>query len=63
VTWNLTIPANATGRLPLGEEQAQTFQLDGQPLTRSSRVHALNADRGVEYELPAGTYQFEVAMP
>ena len=60
-TWNLTIPANATGRL--GEERSQTFQLDGQPLRLSSRIHALHADGGVEYELPAGSYQFEVAVP
>jgi alpha-L-rhamnosidase len=62
VKWNLTIPPNATGHLP--QEQAQTFRLDGQPLTQSTRVHALpNSDDGVEYELPSGSYQFEVAAP
>jgi alpha-L-rhamnosidase len=62
VKWNLTIPPNATGRLP--QQQAQTIRLDGQPLTRSTRAHALpNGDDGVEYELPAGSYQFEAAVP
>jgi alpha-L-rhamnosidase len=61
-TWNLSIPPNATGQL--SRQQAQTFKLDGQPLTQSTRLHAL-PDRGdgVEYELPAGSYQFEVAVP
>jgi alpha-L-rhamnosidase len=61
-SWNLTIPPNTTGRLP--QQQAQTFRLDGQPLTQSTRAHALpKGDDGMEYELPAGSYQFEVAMP
>jgi alpha-L-rhamnosidase len=62
VKWNLTIPPNATGRLP--QQQAQTIRLDGHPLTQSTRAHALpNGDDGVEYELPAGSYQFEAAVP
>jgi alpha-L-rhamnosidase len=63
-TWNLTIPANATGRLPLGREQARSFKLDGQVLSQSSRVRALPNDSSVlEYEISAGSYQFEVALP
>jgi alpha-L-rhamnosidase len=62
--WKLTIPANATGRLPLGGAQAQAFQLDGQSLSKSSRVHAVSKDSNdLEYELPAGSYQFEIALP
>jgi len=62
--WNLTIPANATGHLPLGQEQAQSFTLDGQVLSQSRKVHALpKSGSGVEYELPAGSYQFEIALP
>jgi alpha-L-rhamnosidase len=62
VKWNLTIPPNATGRLP--QQQAQTFRLEGQPLTQSTRAHALpNGDYGVEYELPAGSYEFEASVP
>ncbi len=63
VTWDVTIPPNSTGHLPLSEEQAQEFKLKGQPLSQTS-LHALpNSGPGVEYEIPAGTYQFEVAMP
>jgi alpha-L-rhamnosidase len=62
VTWKLKIPANATGRL--SQQLGQSFKLDGQPLTQSKRVHALpNSVEGVEYELPSGSYQFEVAIP
>jgi alpha-L-rhamnosidase len=63
VAWDLTIPANSTGRLPLSEEQAQKFKLKGQPLSQTSLRALPNSDPGVEYELPAGTYHFEVAMP
>jgi alpha-L-rhamnosidase len=64
VVWKLTIPANATGRLPLGGERAQSFELDGQLLSKSSRVHALAKDNNnLEYEIPAGSYQFEITLP
>jgi alpha-L-rhamnosidase len=64
VTWELTIPANATGRLPIGPEQAQTFKLAGQLLSQSGKVRALPKDGdAVEYEIPAGTYRFEIALP
>jgi alpha-L-rhamnosidase len=64
VIWNLTIPANATGRLPLAGERAQSFKLEGQDLSKSSRVHAVARDtNALEYEIPAGSYQFEIALP
>src|SRR5579863_3328646 len=63
-TWNLIIPANSTGHLPLSSEQAQTYIIDGQPLAQSRKIHALPAtSSGVEYELPAGNYQFEIKLP
>jgi alpha-L-rhamnosidase len=62
--WHLTIPANATGRLPLGKAQAESFQLDGQALSKSSRIHAANKENNdLEFEIPAGSYQFEIALP
>jgi len=62
VTWNLKIPPNATGHL--SQQQAQTFKLDGQPLTQSTRVRGLpDSGDGVGYELSSGSYQFEVALP
>jgi len=63
-TWNLTIPANATGHLPLGQEKAPSYKLDGQVLSESRRVRALTKDgNAFEYQLSAGSYQFEVALP
>jgi alpha-L-rhamnosidase len=62
-TWNLTIPANANGNLPLSAEQEKSFRLDGQPLSQSKKIHGSSAGGGVVYEIPAGTYQFEVALP
>jgi alpha-L-rhamnosidase len=63
-TWKLTIPANAKGRLPLPQEKAESYKLDGQILTESHRVQALaNTGNGLEYELPSGNYQFEVVLP
>ena len=62
-TWNLTIPANATGHLPLDEAQAQAFTLDAQPLAKSDKIRALLRDSSkVEYELPAGSYSFEIKL-
>jgi|HubBroStandDraft_6_1064221.scaffolds.fasta_scaffold13784_2 alpha-L-rhamnosidase len=62
--WKLTIPANTTGRLPLGKAQAESFQLDGQALSKSSRIHAANNESSdLEFEIPAGSYQFEIALP
>jgi alpha-L-rhamnosidase len=62
-TWDLTIPPNASGHLPLSQEQLQKFKWNGQLLTQS-KLRALQANgEGIEYEIPAGTYQFEVAMP
>jgi alpha-L-rhamnosidase len=63
-TWSLTIPANATGRLPVGMGQLRSVKLDGAQLSENHRVRALpNSGDGVEYELPAGSYEFEVALP
>ena len=64
IIWNLTIPANSTGRLPLTEVQTLTLQLDGQLLSKSKRVRALpkNNDE-FEYEIPAGHYRIEGALP
>jgi alpha-L-rhamnosidase len=62
--WNLTIPANSTGRLLLSSEQAQAYVIDGQPLAQSNKIHALpDVSTGVEYEIPSGAYQFEIKLP
>lgn len=59
-TWDLTIPANAKGRLPLSTENAAAFKLDGSPLSASAKIKAIEA--GI-YELPAGEYSFKVTLP
>jgi alpha-L-rhamnosidase len=62
-TWKLTIPANASGRLPLDQEQAKRFTLEGKPLSQSNQLHSVQKDgNAMEYELPAGSYQFEVTL-
>ncbi|HKT46526.1 MAG TPA: family 78 glycoside hydrolase catalytic domain [Candidatus Acidoferrales bacterium] len=63
-TWKLIIPPNATGVLPLTDTQAKNYQLDGEGLSKSTKVHALQPEQGREvFEIPAGTYQFTVALP
>jgi alpha-L-rhamnosidase len=63
-TWNLTIPANATGHLPLTQIQAQAFTRNGHSLSGNKSIHALpGRGEGSEYELLAGSYQFEITLP
>ncbi len=62
--WNLTIPANSKGVIPLSSEKANTFILNGKPLSLSRRVGAFSANgASFEFEIPAGSYQFEVTLP
>jgi alpha-L-rhamnosidase len=61
--WNLTIPPNARGQLPISVEQIESFKVDGKPLQRSSRIRSLGKENGKQlYEVPAGTYQFTVKL-
>src|SRR5262249_15170395 len=63
VSWRVTIPANARGRLPVTPEEKQSFKLDGRPLSQSSRIRSLESDGGGElYDIPAGNYAFEVRL-
>ena len=58
----MTIPPNATGRLPLSAIQGEEFTLGGVSLEQSKRVKTAKADDGSNYyELGAGSYLFEVA--
>ncbi len=60
-TWKVTIPANATGRLPLSAIQGESFTLAGVSLEQSKRLKLLSDSDGAQsYELPAGSYVFEV---
>jgi alpha-L-rhamnosidase len=58
--WNLTIPANTTGWLPLTSDEAANYKLDGLPILKNKKVGALRGGQGTNFTLPAGTYSFEV---
>ena len=57
--WNVTIPANATGMLPMDGIRASGITLEGLPLSKSRKLHS---DDGKVYTLAAGTYQFKVDL-
>lgn len=62
VDWKVTIPPNATGRLPLGEQFAE-ITLDGKKLRDNDRIRPLGLDHGREvFEVPAGSYEFSVTI-
>jgi alpha-L-rhamnosidase len=61
VTWQLTLPPNTTGRLPLAVTQQGKFTLDGEALAKSKKLGLVSSGDGSSiYELPAGTYSFRV---
>jgi hypothetical protein len=57
VSWLVTIPPNATARLPLTAAQQGSFTLDGQALSGNKKLRQVSS---TIYELPAGTYTFKV---
>ena len=62
VIWKLTIPPNATGSLPLSSAQKAAFTLDGKSLAQNSRLHSKASNGHAVYEVPSGSYQFEVTL-
>jgi len=56
--WDVTIPANATGRLEVTHEEAARYTLDGTPLEKSALAHAVKDG----YELESGSYAFSVEL-
>jgi alpha-L-rhamnosidase len=64
VTWMVTIPPNTTAHLPLKASEQNKFTLDGQTLAASKKVRLLSsADETSTWDLPAGTYSFQVSKP
>ncbi len=59
--WKLTIPANASGRLPASVAEGK-LTLDGKALAGNPRVHVVHEGGETVYEVPAGTYSFEAAL-
>lgn len=60
--WQVTIPANTNAWLPLSAVQAATYKLDGTPLPQSSQAKSISIEGQAGYQLPAGSYRFEVAI-
>jgi alpha-L-rhamnosidase len=60
-TWQVSIPANASGWLPLSEQEAVQYSLDGKPIASNSIAKAETRDGQAGYVLPAGSYSFAVS--
>jgi alpha-L-rhamnosidase len=60
--WKITIPPNTHARLPISQQQAAAFKLDGQPLAQNLKLKATSVGSQSVYDLPAGTYSFEVTL-
>jgi alpha-L-rhamnosidase len=54
--WNVTLPANTTGRLEVKDDEEARYKLDGVKLSESPL--AKKVEDG--FELPAGSYRFEI---
>ena len=58
VQWNVTLPANTTGRLEMKADEAARYRVDGVKLSESPVVKKVEGG----FELAAGSYKFEVEM-
>lgn len=59
VSWKITIPPNSKAQLAVAAEMADSYSIDGRPLTRSPKALRLDIE-GTPYELQAGTYSFTI---
>jgi alpha-L-rhamnosidase len=60
--WDLTLPANTTGWLPLTEKEAAKYKLEGVALGASPLAARANHEGQSGYELASGSYRFEVSL-
>jgi alpha-L-rhamnosidase len=59
--WDLTIPPNSKGLLPLWLASESEYRLEGKELATSGRIGRHAGDDGMQaYELPAGSYHFTI---
>jgi alpha-L-rhamnosidase len=58
--WHVAIPANTTGWLALDAAEAGKYKLEGSALTESKLARPATQDGQSGFELPAGSYSFEV---
>jgi alpha-L-rhamnosidase len=59
--WELTIPANTTGWLPLAPSEAANYALEGVPIAQNKMVEPAKKNDLAGFILPAGSYSFEVS--
>jgi alpha-L-rhamnosidase len=60
--WHVTIPANATGWLPLSAKEVAKYTIEGVSLAQSKLARAGSRTGQSGFELPSGSYTFSVAM-
>jgi alpha-L-rhamnosidase len=58
--WHVTIPANSTGLLEVTSAEARKYKLSRIPLAESKSVKPVTHDGLIGYELPSGSYSFQV---
>jgi alpha-L-rhamnosidase len=56
IEWNVTLPANTTGKLEIKAADATRWKVEGEPVSTSPLVKKVKGG----FELPAGTYRFEI---
>jgi len=59
--WNVTIPANASGWLPLTGDEVGRYSLGGAPIAQSKLVQAASKDGRSGFVLLPGSYSFTVS--
>jgi alpha-L-rhamnosidase len=60
--WDVTIPANTTGWLPLSTQEAMKYKLYGKPINRSPKAKFIQRDGQTGVELQPGIYNFEIEL-
>jgi alpha-L-rhamnosidase len=60
--WQLTLPANTTGRLNLTDDEARKYSLNGQPISQTKLARSTTEDGKQSFELPSGAYTFVVGL-
>jgi hypothetical protein len=57
--WHVNLPPNTTGWLAFDTTR---YKLDGVPLTDNQQIKAATRDGQSGFELPAGSYDFQVDL-
>ena len=62
-TWHLTIPPNTTGQLLLRRDELDRWKVGGGAVSDSTRIKSQLTEAGATNTLPAGSYNFTIALP